>query len=300
MADDLSNILDGEIERVAGGFVFTEGPLWHPDGFLYFVDIRRSLILKWVPGQQADTFRENSGGANGMTFDLQGRMLMCEGDNRRVTRTAREGSISVVADSWNGKRLNRPNDIIGRTDGTIFFTDPQGRLPQEEREQGFSGVYLVTPDSQMRLATDECPYPNGLALSPDEATLYVAITRQDQECFQEKEGGGVCPHQRILAFDVAADGSLSNNRLFADMSSGEEGVPDGMKVDSEGNVFCTGPGGVWIFDKGGNHLGILRTPEVTANCAFGGSDRQTLFLTSSTSLNSIRVKAPGVRVPTAG
>jgi gluconolactonase len=300
MSDKLSSILSGEPELLASGFGFTEGPVWHPDSYLYFSDIPNNHLLKWVPGQSPYVAMENTQGGNGLTFDKQGRLLMCQMAARRVVRFDGDGSMTVVADRWEGKRVTAPNDVVGRSDGTIFFTDPQGRLSQEEREQGFSGVYLVTPDGQMKLATDECPYPNGLALSPDEATLYVAITRQDQECFQEKEGGGVCPHQRVLAFDVASDGSLSNNRLFADMSSGEEGVPDGMKVDSEGNVFCTGPGGVWVFDKDGNHLGTLRTPEVTANCAFGGSDHRTLFLTSSTSLNSIRVKAPGVRVPTAG
>ena len=292
MSDDLSAILDGQPERLSTGHVFTEGPVWHPDGFLYFVDIRRSQLLQWAPGQLADVVRENTNEGNGLTFDLQGRLIMCEGGNRRVAHTGPDGTITVLADRWEGKRLNRPNDVVGRSDGTIYFTDPQGRLPAEEREQGFSGVYRISPDGQLHLATDECEYPNGLAFSPDESILYIAISRLDERCLQEEERNEVCTHRRIRAFDVAPDGTLSNNRIFADMSSAEEGVPDGMKVDTEGRVFCTGNGGTCVFDKGGRYLGTIRTPEVPANCAFGGSDHRTLFLTARTSVYSVRVKVP--------
>ncbi len=299
MSDELSSILDGQPERLASGFIFTEGPVWHPNGFLYFVDIRRSHLLQWAPGQQAHVVRENTGEGNGLTFDLQGRLVMCEGGNRRVARTESDGAITVLADRWRGKRLNRPNDVVCHSNGNIYFTDPQGRLPREERELGYSGVWRIDPNGRLHLATDECEYPNGLAFSPDESVLYVAITRLDERCLGEKERGEVCAHQKIRAFDVAPDGSLRNNRIFADMSSAEPGVPDGMKVDTAGRVFCTGSGGIWIFDKDGRHLGTLRTPEVTANCAFGGSDYRTLFLTSSTSIQTVRVKTPGVKVPWA-
>jgi gluconolactonase len=299
MSDDLSAILDGEPERISTGFIFTEGPLWHPDGFLYFVDIRRRQLLRWVPGRQAEVLQENTSEANGLTFDLQGRLITCEGGNRRVTRTEQGGTTTALADRWEGKRLNRPNDVVGRSDGSVYFTDPGGRVPPEEREIGFSGVFRVDPDGQLHLATDECEYPNGLAFSPDESILYVAISRLDARCLEEEERGEVCTHRKIRAFDVAPDGTLSNNRVFADMSSAEEGVPDGMKVDTQGQVFCTGNGGTCVFDKDGRLLGTIVTPEVPANCAFGGSDGRTLFLTARTSLYSVRVKTPGVKVPRA-
>ena len=282
MNDRLSAILDGEPERLATGFEFTEGPLWGPEGFLYFVDIRRNHLLKWIPGQRSRVIRENTNEGNGLTFDLQGRLIMCEMGNRRVTRTEHDGSITVLADKFEGKRLNRVNDVVGRSDGSIYFTDPAMRIPAEEKELDFSGVYKIAPDGALSLVTADCEYPNGLAFSPDEKVLYVANSRNDKY---------------IRAFDVQADGSVSNSRVFADMSAPEEEVPDGMKVDTEGHVFCTGPGGTWIFDKDGLHLGTLKTDEVPANCAFGGSDLRTLFLTARTSVYTIRAKIPGVKVP---
>ena len=297
MSEDLSQILDGEPEQLATGFLFTEGPLWSPAGWLYFVDIRRSQLLSLSPGLETDVIREDTGEGNGLTFDLQGRLIMCEGANRRLTRTERDRSITVLADRWEGKRFHKPNDVAGRSDGTIYFTDPGLRVPPEEREIGFFGVFTVSPDGQVRLATDECEYPNGLAFSPDESVLYVAISRLDERCVDEDERGEVCTHRKIRAFDVAPDGSLSNNRVFADMSSAEPGVPDGMKVDAQGNVFCTGNGGTCVFDKEGRYLGTIRTPEIPANCAFGGSDLRTLFFTARTSVYRVRVKVPGVKVP---
>ena len=284
MTDDLSSIFDGQPERIATGYVFTEGPLWHPDGFLYFVDVRGNLLLRWVPGRQVAVVRENTNGGNGLTFDLQGRLIMCESGNRRVIRTEPDGTISVLADVWEGKRLNRPNDVVGRPDGSIYFTDPQGQVPLETREIGSSAVFRVSPDGAISLVTSDLEYPNGLAFSPDERVLNVANSRNDRY---------------MRAFDVLPDGSLTNGRLFADMSAEGEEVPDGLKVDVEGRVFCTGTGGTWVFDRDGRHLGILRTPEVPANMAFGGSDNRTLFLTARTSLYSVRVKVPGVKVPMA-
>ena len=300
MNEELSSILDGQVERLATGFMFTEGPVWHPEKFLYFVDLFGSRLLKWVPGRSVQVARENTNEGNGLTLDLQGRLIMCEGWNRRVTRTATDGTVTTIADSWEGKRLNRPNDVVGRSDGTIYFTDPGMRLAREEREIDFSGVFYISADGAVHLGTDECEYPNGLAFSPDESTLYVAISRLDERCLEEEKRGEVCTHRLVRAFDVAPDGSLSGNRIFADMSSAEEGVPDGMKVDVEGRVWCTGSGGTWIIDRDGRHLGTLRTPEVPANCAFGGSDHRTLFLTAHTSVYTVRVKVPGVKVPLAG
>ena len=284
MSDDLFGILDGKVERLATGFEFTEGPAWHHRGFLYFVDIRRNHLFKWSGGQQPLVVRENTNGGNGLTLDLQGRLIMCEGGNRQVTRTESDGAITVLASHWEGKRLNRPNDVVGRSDGSLYFTDPGGRVPEGEREIDVSGVYRIAADGNVSLATSECEYPNGLAFSPDESVLYVANTRSDMY---------------ICAFDVHSDGSLSNGRVFADMSSEEEGVPDGMKVDIDGRVLCTGPGGVRIFDKNGVDLGTLRIPELPANCAFGGSDNRTLFMTARTSVYTVRLEVPGVRMPRA-
>jgi gluconolactonase len=300
MATQLSDIVESaQPERLATGFVFTEGPVWHPDGYWLFVDVRASRIYRLAPGGQPEIIREQSGGSNGMTFDLQGRLLICEGDNRQVTRREPDGTYTPLAQRLGGKRLNRPNDIVTRSDGSIYFTDPAGRLPVEERELGFSGVHRIAPDGTLSNATAETEYPNGLAFSPDERLLYVAITRRDEKCLEEKARGEVCPHQFIRVFDVAADGTLSNNRLFANMASAADGVPDGMKVDVEGRVYCTGPEGVWVFEASGRHVGIIRLPEIPANCAWGGPDHRTMLFTARTSVYAMRMKTPGTRIPRA-
>jgi len=293
---ELSGIMAGKVERVATGFEYTEGPLWHPDGYWLFVDIRKLRIHKMSTSGQVETFREPSFGTNGMTFDNQGNLVICESDNRQIMRRQADGSYTAIATHLDGKRLNRPNDIVGRSDGTLYFTDPGGRLTEEERELDFSGVHRISPDGIHSLATSETEYPNGLAFSPDESILYVAITRRDSACLEEKEKKQVCEHQLIRAFDVAADGSLSNNRVFANMFSAEDGVPDGMKVDQEGRVYCTGSEGCWVFDSSGNHLGIIKLPEIPANCAWGGPDNRTMLFTARTSIFSMRMKTPGMAI----
>ena len=279
MADELSTILETtQAERLATGFVFTEGPLWHPDGFYYFVDVRSSVLYRLTPGRPHEVVREKTGGGNGTTFDLQGRLVLCEGENRRVTRTAGDGRIEVLMDRFEGKRLNRPNDVVCRSDGSIYFTDPGLRVPLGERELPYAGVYRVASDGTQSLVAD-FEYPNGLAFSPDERRLYVANTRWAQ-------------YIHVLELDTA--GKMMRRRIFADMSSDEtDGVPDGMKVDVEGRVYCTGPGGTWVFAPDGSPLGIIRTPEVPANLAFGGPDLKTLFFTARTSVYTMRVKVPG-------
>ena len=301
MVTQLPNIVESEQpEQLATGFEFTEGPLWHPDGYWLFVDIRRTLIHRLVPGGKPEVERENSGGSNGLTFDLHGRMVICEGDNRRVTRRESDGSYTPIAERLQTKRLNRPNDVVGRSDGSIYFTDPGGRLIPEERELDFNGVHRIAPDGTLSAATRDAEYPNGLAFSPDERILYVAITRLDDRCIGVKERGEVCNHQFIRAFDVAPDGTLSNNRVFTSMFSAEDGVPDGMKVDVEGRVYCTGPGGCWVFDASGNHLGTIRLPEIPANCAWGGTDNRTMLFTARTSVYTVRMKSPGTTLPRTG
>ncbi len=279
MADMLSTILETrEAERLATGFGFTEGPLWHPDGFYYFVDIRRNTLHRLIPGKEPEVVRADTGEGNGTTFDLQGRLILCEGGHRRLTRTSTDGRVEVLVDRFEGKRLNRPNDVVCKSDGSIYFTDPGLRVPLAERELASAGVYRLRPDGSLTLVAD-CEYPNGLAFSPDERVLYVANTRWAQY---------------IHALELDDTGSLVRRRIFADMSSDEtDGVPDGMKVDVEGRVYCTGPGGTWVFAPDGARLGIIRTPEVPANLAFGGPDLRTLFFTARTSIYTLRVKTPG-------
>jgi gluconolactonase len=286
MNEDLSAILETtEPERVATGFVFTEGPTWHPDGYFYFVDLRVNRLHRWKPGEAPTLARENTGETNGTTLDLQGRLICCEGGNRRVTRQNADGQIEVLVDRFEGKRLNRPNDVVCKSDGSIYFTDPSLRVPFEEREVPHAGVYRIAPDGAVSLVAD-CEYPNGLAFSPDERILYVANSRWTAY---------------IHALELNPDGTLLRRRIFADMSSDEkEGVPDGMKVDSEGRVFSTGPGGTWVFGPDGTHLGIIRTPEVPANLAFGGPDLRTVLFTARTSLYTLRVKTPGRAHPWTG
>jgi gluconolactonase len=221
-------------------------------------------------------------GGNGTTFDMQGRLINCEGDGRRVTRTEHNGTVTTLIDRFEGKRLNRPNDVICRSDGSLFFTDPSLRVPLAEREIADAAVYRVAPDGAVsEVANFE--YPNGLALSPDEQTLYVANTRWSQY---------------IHAVELDASGVAVRRRIFADMSSdATNGVPDGMKVDAAGRVFCTGPGGTWVFAPDGTRIGIIETPEVAANIAFGGADLRTLLFTASTSVYTLRVKTPGLPHP---
>ena len=283
MTDALSTVLEAAAaERLATGFGFTEGPLWHPDGFYYFVDIRKSTLHRLPSGKPVELVRDNTGEGNGTTFDLQGRLVICEGGNRRVTRWSSNGTSEVLVDRYEGKRLNRPNDVVCKSDGSLWFTDPGLRVPLAQREVPYAGVYRIAPDGTTTLMAD-CEYPNGLAFSPDERTLYVANTRWSQY---------------IHAFELDAAGAVVRRRIFADMSSDEtDGVPDGMKVDVEGRVYCTGPGGTWVFAPDGTSLGIIRTPEVPANVAFGGPDLRTLFFTARTSVYSLRVKVPGQPQP---
>jgi gluconolactonase len=280
VADALSALIDSkEPERLATGFGFTEGPLWHPDGFYYFVDIRKSHLHRITPGKPAELVRANTGEGNGTTFDLQGRLVICEGGNRRVTRWSADGSSEVLMDRWEGNRLNRPNDVVCKSDGSLYFTDPGYRVPFKDRETPHAGVYRVMPDGTQSMVAD-FEYPNGLAFSPDERKLYVANTRWAQY---------------IHELELDTSGKMIRRRIFAEMPSDSDknGVPDGMKVDVEGRVYCTGPDGTWVFAPDGKKLGIIITPEFAANIAFGGPDLKTLFFTANTSVYTLRMKVPG-------
>ena len=289
MAESLDQIVEaGAAERVATGFVFTEGPLWHPEGYWLFVDVRREpgAIFRLAPGGEPEIFREPSNGSNGLTFDLQGRLIMCEGDGRRMSRRELDGSITTIADRWEGKRLNRPNDVVCHSDGSIYFTNPGGRIDPSEREIDFSGVHRIAPDGAVTAVVNDIEYPNGLTFSPDESILYVANTRE---------------RMHIAAYDVQRNGTVTGGRVFADMSSAEtDGVPDGMKVDSEGRVYCTGPGGGWVFAPAGQLIGIIRLPEIPANCAWGGPDNRTMLFTARTSVYTLRMTTPGISPWRAG
>lgn len=272
-----------ELQKVASGLVFSEGPLWHPDGFWWFVDIRDNKLFRMVLGQPPELVRETQGG-NGTTFDLQGRLINCEGEGKRLTRTEPDGSVTTLVDRFEGKRFNRPNDVICHSSGALFFTDPSYRIPVRDRELD-AAVYRVDPDGSVHCVA-MVEYPNGLALSADERTLYVANTRWTQY---------------IHAIELDAAGNMVRRRLFADMSAeGTNGVPDGMKLDAAGRVFCTGTGGVWVFAPDGRQIGIIETPEVCANIAFGGPDLRTLLLTASTSVYTLRVRTPGLPHPWYG
>jgi gluconolactonase len=268
------------MQELASGFQFTEGPVWHPDGFLLFSDIPASIIYRWEPGGTAEPWRTPSSGANGLTYDRQGRLIACEHETRRVTRTELDGTVVPLAAHYQGKRLNSPNDVVVASDGSIYFTDPPYAVRPEEKELPFNGVYRIAPEGTLELLVDDFERPNGLALSPDEGTLYIDDTTRRQ----------------IRAFDVASDGSLLNGRLFAHMESDMEGGPDGMKVDVEGNVYCTGPGGLWVYRPDADLIGVVIGPQRPANLAFGGRDRRTLYLTCRTSLYMLHTRIEGVPV----
>ncbi len=284
---------NASLERIATGFWFTEGPLWLGDR-LIFSDIPNSRIvqLRELPeGPEVRTIRSPSQLANGLTVDREGRLLACEGAARRLTRTEPDGRITVLADRFNGRRINSPNDVIVSSNGTIYFSDPfwangfgnpfGPNVQPSDRELQFDGVFRLAPNGTLDVVADDFERPNGLALSPDEKTLYVDDTRRFH----------------IRAFDVRSDGTLANGRVHAEIRAAEAGVPDGMKVDREGNIYCTGPGGVWIVAPSGEILGRILPPEVPANVAWGGSDWSTLYLTARTSVYKIQVNIPGIPVP---
>ncbi|NEQ76146.1 MAG: SMP-30/gluconolactonase/LRE family protein [Okeania sp. SIO2C9] len=281
-AENLQDIIgkDAQVEKVVEGFKFIEGPVWHPDGFLLFSDIPENTIYQWQPNQEVKVFRRPSGKANGNTLDLQGRLITGEHNNRRVSRTEKDGKIITLADKYNGKSMNSPNDLVVKSDGSIYFTDPPYGIKSEQEELGFYGVYKIAPDGQLTLLVDDFTRPNGIALSPDETKLYV----------NDSEKG------HIRVFDVKSDGTLENGMIFAELKdSNKRGVPDGMKVDLQGNVYSTGPGGVWVFAPSGKLLGIIAVPEKVANLAWGNNDYKTLYLTASKSLYRITLKVAGVR-----
>jgi gluconolactonase len=271
---------DASPARIATGFRFVEGPVWiEEEKRLLFSDIPADRIFGLTPDGRVTVFRKPSGSSNGLTRDKEGLLIACEHSNRRVTRTEKDRSITVLAERFQGKRLNSPNDVIVKSDGAIYFTDPSYGIKCHEQEQPVQGVYRLSPDgSELSLVADDFIRPNGLAFSPDEKKLYI----DDSE------------RRHIRVFNVKDDGLLSGGTVFHDMVSTIPGSPDGMKVDVEGRVYCTGAGGVWVFDSNGRHLGTIVTPEKPSNCAWGGDDWGILYITANSSIYTIRVCAPGV------
>jgi gluconolactonase len=273
-----------ELEQVGTGFMFTEGPLWHPsEKFLLFTDMPGNIIRRWSESGGVKPFRDPSNMTNGLTYDRQGRLLACEHATSRVTRTEPDGTISVLATHYDGKELNSPNDIVVDRNGAIYFTDPTfGRmeyygLPREP-ELAFRGVYRIDPgDGSLKLLVDDFDQPNGLCFSLDEKRLFVNDTMRG--------------HVRV--FDIANDGTLTGGDVFAKTVGDGAGAPDGMKIDSAGNLFSCGPGGIHVFDPKGVSLGVILIPEPTANFTWGGEDYMTLFITASSSLYRTKVKMPG-------
>jgi gluconolactonase len=294
LAPELERIISvsESIQQLADGFGGAqgpaEGPVWWKEGrYLLFSDIHNNKRMKYTPGSGVSLFQEPTNRANGLTRDMQGRLLACEHDSRRVTRVELDGSLTVIANSFQGRQLNRPNDVVVKSDGCIYFTDPwTSPAAPEQWDLTFSGVYRVTPDlGTMTLLIGDFVIPNGLAFSPDEKILYINDSRRGH----------------IRAFDLMPNGTLAKqtDRVFADLRGEEPGVPDGMKVDIEGNVYCGGAGGIWIMDPKGKKLGrIVHGAPATTNLAFGGDDWKTLYFTTRTQLGSVNVKVPGIPVPT--
>jgi gluconolactonase len=288
---------DAAIERIAAGFEFTEGPVWMPEGHLLFSDPNRNTIYRWSQDGQVSTFRTKSGyagvnigeyrqpGSNGLTIDRAGRLTINEHGNRRVTRLERNGVLTVLADRYEGKRLNSPNDLVYRSDGSLYFTDPPFGLPRvyddSRKELPFSGVFRLA-DGTLQLLTTELKGPNGIAFSPDERYLYV--------------GNWDLEKRVVMRYPVKADGTLDRGSVFFDLTSsqGEEAI-DGVKVDATGNVYISGPGGVWIVSAAGRALGVIQPTELPANFAWGDADGRTLYMTARTGVYRIRLNVAGVR-----
>lgn len=271
---------DAKIEKIAGDFQFLEGPLWHRDGFLLFSDTHKEAIFKWEEGKGVSTYLKVPGNTNGLTFDNQRRLIGVNYGNHRLFRELSPGKVATVVEKYQDKRLNTTNDLVVKSDGSIYFTDPTYGVDPKERELDFQGVYRLSPYGKLILLVDDFDQPNGLTFSPDEKILYIADSSK---------------RLHIRAFDVKPDGTLANGRVFIEMRTGEPGGPDGLKVDTKGNVWTTGQGGVWVIDPSGKHLGTIKPPEIPANCAWGDADGKTLYMTARTGLYRVRTNAVGVR-----
>ena len=276
---------DVQFERIATGCLFTEGPLWHPtDHYLLWSDMPGDHLRRWSPRDGVSTFRKPCNKSNGLTWDRQGRLLACEHTSSQVTRTVADGGITPLATHFQGKQLNSPNDIVCAADGGVYFSDPPyGRaefygVPRAP-ELPFQGVYRAGPDPKRPiLLVDDFDRPNGLCFSRDGHRLFINDTAR----------------QHIRVFDVNPDGGLAGGKLWAETTGEGPGAPDGMKIDSDGNVYCCGPGGIHVLTPDAVCLGVIHVPEHTANFAWGDADYRSLYITASTSVYRIRVQVPGL------
>ena len=272
-------------ERIATGCLFTEGPLWHPrEHYLLWSDMPDDHLRRWSPGDRVSTFRKPCNRSNGLTWDRNGRLLACEHASSHVTRTDGEGRIEPIATHYQGKELNSPNDIVCALDGNVYFTDPvYGRMDyygiKRDCELDFRGLYRVgaDPKTPMRIAAD-FGQPNGLCFSLDYRRLFVNDTER----------------KHIRVFDVSKSGAVTGGAVWAETTGAGDGAPDGMKIDSNGNVYCCGPGGIHVFDPGAACLGVIHTPEYVTNMAWGDADCRSLYITASTSVYRMRVTVPGL------
>jgi gluconolactonase len=284
---------EAQVEKLATGFTFTEGPIWNKEGrFLLFSDMPGDVRRRWDQESGVQEVMRPSNKGNGMTFDLDGRLLVCEHSTSSLVRIDPDGTGSgreVVASHYEGKELNSPNDVIVADDGSIYFSDPwYGRMPvfgvERDRELGFQGVYRIAPGGgDPQLLVDDFEQPNGLCFSPDASLLYINDT----------------PRAHIRVFDAQPDGTIANGRMFFEnIGSGviEEGIPDGMKCDEHGNIYVTGPGGIWVISPEAEHLGVIEVPENTGNLNWGGDDWNELYIPSTTSVYRIRLKVSGNRL----
>lgn len=286
MTTSLTRLIEdtNALERMATGFDFTEGPAWSDEGeFLVFSDIHGNAMWRWDATTGVQRYRSPSNMANGSTFDPMGRLITCEHATSRVVREE-GGELRVLADHFDGRELNSPNDVVVGPDGSIYFTDPTfGRqeyfgVPREPG-QPFRGVYRIRATGEIELLANDFEEPNGLCFSLDGKVLFVNDS----------------PRMHIRAFRLGQDDSLSGGEIWAEVTGDGDGVPDGMKIDVEGNIYCTGPGGFHVFDPTGTHLGSVQTPEVVGNLAWGESTRLSLFVCASTSLYRINTRVPGYR-----
>lgn len=285
---------DAKIEVLASGFNWSEGPVWR-DGGIVFSDVPENTVFGWKEGGKAakvvlkpsGSLSDPTGqGSNGLAVDAAGNLVLCQHGERRVARLEKDGSFTPLADNYEGKRFNSPNDLVIAKDGTIYFTDPPYGLKKggAAAELAYHGIYSVTPAGKVTLLVSDIAFPNGIALSPDQKTLYIAISDPQ--------------HTRVSAYDLQADGSVKNGRVFFDAqklkSKARKGGCDGMKVDASGNIWTTGPGGVLVISKDGRHLGSILTGQATANCAFGGADRGTLYITADMFLLRVTTLVKGL------
>ncbi|MDR3634502.1 MAG: SMP-30/gluconolactonase/LRE family protein [Isosphaeraceae bacterium] len=281
----LSDLVESaEVERLADGFAFTEGPLWRGDGSLLFQDIKAERTYKLRNGGKPELLREHTGAANGQTFASDGSIVFCEQNGRRVSRMAPGGTlVEPLVETWQGKRLNSPNDIVCRSDGLLYFTDPPYGVAPGDRELHFQGVFAVGGSKRALLVADDFEKPNGLAFSPDERTLYVCDTAR----------------YHVRAFNVEPSGALTagSSRVFARLDPEQPGGPDGLKVDRDGRVYVAVAQGVWVFEPAGVLLGILALPKRPANLAWCDPDALGLAITAVDTVFKVRMRVPGVMPP---